>query len=199
MATTTTQAKVVIDTENKPENLPSFKEVIERCFAERPRQSTATNIRGVRLTLNKSSGNEVSDIWVKFGSNITMGETKTQRFVTQYLEANDNPVVRAPRVYIAFMWGRYGFIVMEYTDEQICGNDDIALVAAAVQSLIDIPSPTSTPGPVGGGLIEHSFFIDGTSSIRYESVKELQDHINGVRAPFCLARLVPLATWLLPR
>ena len=187
MATTTSKAKVVIDAENKPENLPSFKDIIERCFAERPRQSTAFNIHGVRLALDKRSSNEVSDIWVKFGSNITMGEAKTQRFVAQHLEANDNPAVRAPRVYIAFTWCGIGFIVMEYIDGQICDDSDIALVAAAVQYLITIPSPTSAPGRVGGGLIEHPFFINRTSDIWYESVKELQDHINGVSAPFFLA------------
>ena len=91
--------------------------------------------------------------------------------------------MRAPRVYLAFTWGDFGYIVSEYIDGQMCGKSDIPLVAAAVQSLITIPSPSSIPGPVGGGLIEHPFFIERTSSIPYESVKELQDHINGVSVP----------------
>ena len=76
---------------------------------------------------------------------------------------------------------------MEYIDGQICGDSDVALVAAAVQSLITIPSPTSAPGPVGGGVIEHPFFIERTSSIWYESFEELENHINGVSVPLCLA------------
>ncbi len=62
----------------------------------------------------------------------------------------------------------------------MCDNSDIALVAAAVQTLIKIPSPSLTPGPVGGGVIEHPFFIDGKSDIWYNTVEELQGHINGV-------------------
>ncbi|KAH8994621.1 hypothetical protein EDB92DRAFT_296942 [Lactarius akahatsu] len=81
-----------------------------------------------------------------------MGEAKTQRFVAQYLEANDIPTVRAPRVYIAFTWGDFGFIVTEYIDGPICVNSDVALVAAAVQSLIAIPSPSSTLRPVSGDI-----------------------------------------------
>lgn len=192
-ATTTSQVEVIIDAENKPENLPSLKEIIQRSFAELPGQTTATNIQGVRLALNKTSSNQVSDIWVKFGGNIRMGEANTQHFVSRYLEANHNPAVRAPRVYIAFTWHGNGFIVMEYINGQTCGASDFALVAAAVQSLIAIPSPTSAPGPVGGGLIEHPFFIERKSSIWYESIKELEDHINGVSNKYSLmSRLVPL-------
>ena len=35
-------------------------------------------------------------------------------------------------------------------------------------------------------MIEHPFFIDRTSSIWYESVEELENHINGVSVPLCL-------------
>ncbi|KAH9019384.1 hypothetical protein EDB85DRAFT_2008705, partial [Lactarius pseudohatsudake] len=169
--TTTISSKVdvFINYEKKPANIPSYETIITQCFHLGPHQATATNINSVRITLDKRSDNEVSDIWVKFGRNITMGEAKTQRFVAQYLEANDNPAVRAPRVYIAFTWGDFGLIVAEYIDGPICGDSDIALVvvaaAAAAQSLATIPSPSSTPGPVGGGLIEHPFFINRTSSI----------------------------------
>lgn len=178
---------VCINDEKKPANIPSYGTIITQCFDLGPHQATDTNISGVRITLYKRSDNEVSDIWVKFGRNITMGEAKTQQFVAQYLEANNIPTVRAPRVYVAFTWGDFGFIVGEYIDGQICGNSDVTLVAAAVQSLIAIPSPSSTPGPIGGGLIEHPFFIEGTSSIWYESVQELGDHINGVSVPLCFA------------
>ncbi len=152
---------VFINDEKKPANILSYETIITQCFDLGPHQATATNISGVRITLDKRFDNEVSNIWVKFGRNITMGEAKTQRFVAQYLEANDNPAVRALRVYIAFTWDDFSFIVAEYIDGQICGDSDIALVAAAVQSLITISSPSSTPGPVGGGLIEHPFSSTG--------------------------------------
>ena len=73
----------------------------------------------------------------------------------------------------------------------MCDESDIPRVAAAVQYLISIPSPSSTPGPVGGGPIEHPFFIDRTSSIWYESVEELQNHVNVVSVPPCLALTAP--------
>lgn len=115
-----------------------------------------------------------------------MAEARTQSYVVQYLQDSNNTAVRAPRVYLAFTWSGFGFIVSEYIDGQICDNSDIALVAAAVQALINIPSTDSKPGPVGGGLIEHPFFFNRQSSIEYESVEELEDHINGVSVPFCL-------------
>jgi hypothetical protein len=187
VATATSQVEVVINAENKPENLPNFEEIIRQCFDLGPLQSTATNISGVRLTLVKKSKNDPTYVWVKYGRAITMAEAKTQSFVAQFLDNKADSAVRAPRVYLAFTWSGFGYIVMEYIDGQICGDSDVALVAAAVQSLITIPSSTSAPGPVGGGVIEHPFFIERTSCIRYESVEELEDHINGVSVPLCLA------------
>ncbi|KAF9016817.1 hypothetical protein BDZ89DRAFT_1045547 [Hymenopellis radicata] len=171
---------VSIKDENMPTNMPSYETIIEQSFSLRPRQVTAINTSGVRITLDKRLDNDVSDIWVKFGSDITMGEAKTQHLVAQYLESNRIAAVRAPRVYLAFTWGAFGFIVSEYIDGQICGDSDIPLVATAVQYLITIRSTSPTPGPVGGGLIEHPFFVDRTSSIWYDSVEELQAHINGI-------------------
>jgi hypothetical protein len=178
---------VFIDDENKPANIPKYEMIMTQSFDLRPRQITAINTSGVRITLDKRSENEVSDIWVKFGRDITMGEAETQRFVAQDLENNNIAVVRAPRVYLAFTWCGFGFIVTEYINGQMCGDSDIPLVAAAVQHLITIRSPSPTPGPVGGGLIEHPFFIERTSSIQYESVEELEAHINGVSVPLCFA------------
>ncbi|KAG8983778.1 hypothetical protein FRB90_005768 [Tulasnella sp. 427] len=176
------QAMVFIYDADKPTNIPSYETIIEQCFNLGPQQATDINISGVRIALNKTSDRDVSNIWVKSGRNVTMGEARTQRFVAQYLQANNNPAVRAPRVYLAFTWGSFGFIVAEYIDGQMYDNSDTALVATAVQALITIPnpSPNLTPGPVGGGLIEHPFFIEGRSSIEYESVEELHDHINGI-------------------
>ncbi|KAH8826248.1 hypothetical protein DL96DRAFT_1607559 [Flagelloscypha sp. PMI_526] len=176
----TSQVKVFINDEGKPANLPNYETIIKQCPELLPQQTTAVNVSGVRIALEKKSELDVNNIWVKFGWGIHMSEAKTQRFVTEYLQDNDISVVRAPRVYLAFMWGVLGYIVMEYIDGDICKNSDITLVAPAVQALIDIPSPSLTPGPIGGGRIEHPFFIDRMSSIWYESVEELQGHVNGI-------------------
>ncbi|PPQ89198.1 hypothetical protein CVT25_001267 [Psilocybe cyanescens] len=172
--------KVFIDNEGKPANIPDYKTIITQSNALRPEQVTAINVTGVRLALDMKSHLDVSDIWVKFGPGITVGEANTQHYVAQYLQANNVTAVRAPRVYLAFTWGMFCFIVSEFIDGPMCASSDFALVAPAVQALISIPSPSLTPGPVGGGLIEHPFFNDRVSSIQYESVEELQDHANGI-------------------
>ena len=175
-----TQVKVVINDKDKPGNIPDYKTLIKQCLEQGPLQETAVNIRGVRLALDKKSDHDVGNIWVKYGGNITMGEAKTQHLVAEYLRDCNNPVVRAPRVFLAFTCGHCGFIVSEYIEGRMCEYADAPRVAAAVQALIAIPSPSATPGPVGGGLIEHPFFYYGESDIWYESVEELQDHVNGV-------------------
>jgi hypothetical protein len=183
----TSTVHICFEDENKPANFPNYATIIQRYNEEYPRQTTEINISGVRLSLDKSSDNEVSDLWVKAG--VRMGEARTQRYVAQHLQNNAIATVRAPHVYLAFTWCGVGYIVSEYIDGKMCDDSDIPRVAAAVQALISIPtpSPSSAPGPVGGGPIEHPFFIDRTSSIRYESVEELQDHVNGVSVPPCLA------------
>ena len=186
--------EVFINDEGKPANIPDYATIITQCFELGPQQTTTINISGVHIAVDKRSDGDISDIWVKSGRNVTMGEAMTQRFVAQYLQANNNRDVRAPRIYLAFTWGDFGYIVSEFIDGRMCNNSDAALVAAAVQALIAIPSPSSRPGPVGGGLIEHPFFVDRTSSIQYESVEDLEDHVNGVNLFSCLASPCPSRT-----
>lgn len=76
--------------------------------------------------------------------------SRTQRFVGEYLQNNNVSTVRVPHVYLAFTLGGSGFIVSEYIDGQMCDDSDVSFVAAGVQALITIPSPSSTPGPIGG-------------------------------------------------
>ena len=183
----TSTVYICFEDENKPTNFPSYAAIILRYREERPRQTTKINISGVRLSFDKSSDNEIRDLWIKAGFNVKMGEAMTQRYVAQHLRNNAITALRAPHVYLAFTWCGSGYIVSEYIDGKMCDDSDILRVAAAVQYLITIPSPNSTLGPVGGGPIEHPFFIDWTSSIWYESIGELQDHVNGVNVPPCLA------------
>lgn len=171
--------EVFIDDEGKPTNIPDYETIVRQSFALRPRQTTTINVTGVRITLDKTSDRDVSDIWVKFGPCITMGEAMTQRYVAKHLQADKNSAVRAPTVYLAFTRGAYIFIVSEFIDGQMCHHSDSTLIAAAVQALIAIPSPSVKPGRVGGGLIEHPFFVDRNADIEYESVEELEAHVNG--------------------
>ena len=116
-----------------------------------------------------------------------MGEARTQHFVTQVFNDKAGAAVRSPYVYVAFQSEGIGYIVMEYIDGSTCDDSDTKLVAAAVQSLITVQSPTVEPGPVGGGPIGHRFFIDWQSSVTDNSFEVLEKHINGVSVPLRLA------------
>ncbi|KAF8644305.1 hypothetical protein AX16_008552 [Volvariella volvacea WC 439] len=171
---------VFINDKDKPENIPDYSTIIQRCAELGSLQATATNVSGVRITLDKRSDRDVSNVWVKSGLGITMAEAATQCLVAQYLDKNNIPTVRAPRVYLAFTWGDIGYIVTEYINGSTCSSSDDALIAAAVKDLIQIQSPGPKPGPVGGGRIEHPFFVDRKSSVEYASVKDLEDHVNNI-------------------
>jgi hypothetical protein len=121
-----------------------------------------------------------------------MGEALTQHFVGQAINGEADAAVRVPCVYLAFRSGNYGYIVMEYIDGSTCDDSDAKLVAAAVRSLIAVRGPSAKPGPVGGGPIGHRFFVEWKSSRTYDSVQELEQHLNGVSIIFS-SRFVPLA------
>jgi hypothetical protein len=68
---------------------------------------------------------------------------------------------------------------MQHIDAPDCDEGDDQLVATAVQTLISVKGPSSAPRPCGGGRVIHTFFVHWTSSITYDMVQELQQHING--------------------
>ena len=182
------QVKLVIDSDNKPVNLPGTNEIVQQCRDAVHARSSAANsdsndLSGVPL-VDKSSG--AAYVWVKYGWYVTMGEALTQHFVAQAINGKADAAVRIPCVYLAFRSGNYGYIVMEYINGSICDDSDVKLVAAAVRSLIAVRGPTAKPGPVGGGPIWHRFFFEVESSLTYDSVQELEQHVNGVRVPLRL-------------
>ena len=178
------QIELVIDNDNKPANLLGPKAIIKQCRDAANADSSSDYIRGIPL-VDKSCGTTYA--WVKYGQSITMGEALTQDFVGKAINGKADVAVWVPCVYLAFRFGTYGFIVMEYINGSTCDDSDAKLVAAAVQSLIAIQGPTSQPGPVGGGPIGHRFFVEWISSMTYHSVEELEKHVNGVSAPLPIA------------
>ena len=76
---------------------------------------------------------------------------------------------------------------MEHIDGSICDDSDAQLVATAVWSLIAVQGRTTEPEPIGGGPIGHRFFIDWKSPIAYNSVQELEEHINAISGALRLA------------
>jgi hypothetical protein len=109
-----------------------------------------------------------------------MGEALTLDWVGKVLNPNSNAAVRIPIVYQAFKRGHSGYIVMEYIDGSLCDDSDVLQVAVAVECLIHVIGPTTAPGPVGGSPIPHRLFVDGESSVTYDTVQALEKHINGI-------------------
>jgi hypothetical protein len=75
---------------------------------------------------------------------------------------------------------------MQYVDGNDCDQNDLDAIALAVKRIGSIPSPTVSPGPVGGGPVTHRFFAGHRSSILYSSVEDLQEHVNKVSSVFTL-------------
>ncbi|CUA77050.1 hypothetical protein RSOLAG22IIIB_12511 [Rhizoctonia solani] len=118
--------------------------------------------------------------FIKFGSSVAMGEALTQNYVANIVNADEDAVVLIPRVYLAFQYKGAGYIAMEYIPGNDCSQDDVDAIAVAVKRLGSVDSPTRSPGPVGGGMITHRFFYDHQSDIQYNSLQDLQEHINNI-------------------
>ncbi|KDQ10809.1 hypothetical protein BOTBODRAFT_68391 [Botryobasidium botryosum FD-172 SS1] len=159
------------------DNLPSRDEIVTLCWQVRK------DARGIPLC--KEPGGPIM-AWVKFGADVTIAEALTQGWVAKALDADPEATVRAPRVYDAFMTPTpilpTGHIVMEYVDAPDCKGSDFKVVAKAMEWLIRLKAPSSAPGPVGGGPAVHVFFYDWASYITYNTVEELEDHVNGILA-----------------
>jgi len=136
--------------------------------------------------------------WVKYGihskDSEIRGEGRTQAHVARIVNANPASVFRVPNVYLGFSRGECGYIVMDCVQGTTLAQrmllkgyyekKDIKAVAAAFQQLTDIKLPAGTaPGPVGGGLIGHDFFVDCLSALKYPTVESLEAQINEVCFP----------------
>ncbi|KAG9032947.1 hypothetical protein FS837_002583 [Tulasnella sp. UAMH 9824] len=112
-----------------------------------------------------------------------MDEAYTQDWVAKVLDEPEADV-RVPRVYMAFKnirrYGSVGCIVMEFIDAPDCTSGDVKPVAQAVQKLISVRGPSPAPGHVGGGPVVHTFVDDRTAPFPYETVQELEQHVNGI-------------------
>ncbi|KAG8964190.1 hypothetical protein FRC00_003536 [Tulasnella sp. 408] len=159
-----------------PDTLPSREKIVALC-KKAGYQRTGIPFR------NQPSGPVLA--WIKYGPNVSMDEAYTQDWVAKVLDAEPEADVRVPRVYMAFTnirrSGSIGYIVMEFIDAPDCTSGDVKLVARAVQKLISVRGPSSAPGHVGGGPAVHTFFVDDrTAPFPYETVQELEQHVNGI-------------------
>ena len=165
---------------NVPADFPTHDEIVNAC--------TGFNRNGVSIRVARKRR-----FWVKYGKDsLIRGEGRTQAFVARIVNANPASVVRVPEVHLGFSRGKRGYIVMDFVQgatidtrkspEGDYDKKDIEAVAAAVQQLVNIKMPPGTaPGPIGGGLIAHDFFVDCLSKHVYPTVGHLKAQINEVR------------------
>jgi hypothetical protein len=160
---------------NVPARFPTHDEIVQSC------DRAGFNRNGVCIRVAGKPR-----YWVKYGRNyLIRGEGRTQAHVAGIVNANPASAVRIPNVYLGFSRVNRGYIVMDFVPGATLAQrksptgsynkNDIKAVVAAVQQLINIKMPAGTaPGPVGGGLIGHDFFVESLSSIRYDLVVQLE-------------------------
>lgn len=125
-------------------------------------------------------------------------EMRNQTFAFEELEKlqpHERNGIRIPQIYRVIEKDEIIYIVMEYvagtTLTDLRANDSLASeqqkwydqIAKAIALFLafDIPDQ-SPPGPVRGGIIKHPLFKDTVASLKYESVKHLQEHLTRVRS-----------------
>lgn len=145
--------------------------------------------------------------WIKHGHSILWNELSAQTMAHWELQ-NLKSSVRAPALYYACelrypqapwrkdSYGRRRYIVMEYVPGKTTAewleetNDDTqrrdliyARIGLALSELLRIPvPPKQPPSGIDGGVIWHTLFEDCCAPLPYESVEELETHINKVKA-----------------
>ncbi|KAG8812446.1 hypothetical protein FRC17_002032 [Serendipita sp. 399] len=169
-----TLAAIALALENpdSPAWLPTPKEIVIKCKEHGEGPSN--------FSIYAPDGSDAA--FIKYGPMVAMAEARTQKYIADIVNSDEKTVVLVPRVYYAFRSGRDGYTVMEHVGDEDSTEDDCDTVADAVQRLRSIPSPTTSPGPVGGGILVHRFFSDHLCDVQYNSVKDLQQHINNILA-----------------
>ena len=165
---------LIIDNSDSPAWLPSPDDIVIECQKHGHGPSA--------FKMHSPDNSETA--FVKYGPSIAMSEVRTQSYFASIVNKDEEIFVLVPTVYRAFRHQGVGYIVMQYIDGQDCTIDDYKMIANAIKRLRLVENPTISPGPVDGGIIEHSFFCDYRASIPYKTVEELQLHVNNVSGAF---------------
>ena len=181
----------IILSEVVPANLPSPEQIVVLC------KNVGDKISGFSFA-DLSSGTLLA--WFKYGPNVVMDEALTRAWVAEHLETKPEIGVKVPRDYMTFTSAHsfcdIGYIIIEYMAAPDCKSREYKRVAQAVVTLIRIEAPSSVPGPIDGGEVVHEFFVGWESDLKYDTSKELQDHVNRVskHQSFNTSRLL-MAHW----
>lgn len=128
------------------------------------------------------------------------GEARMQIFAYEQLLAippHTRGNIRVPEVYRVIEHDDDVYIVMEYVhgqmlqsllkgtrDDQELEEQLLAQVADAISLFTNFQVPSNAkPGSGEGCLIQHVLFKDQEAPIEYDSVAELEKHLNNVRKP----------------
>jgi len=120
-----------------------------------------------------------TDYFVKFGHpNDVLPEIQTQSYIFDYAESNPHPdAPYIPQVVHHFKDSITMYLVMEFVT--LTAAPSIDRIAQALVWLSNVPPPPNhVIGPLGGGVIRHSFFKDFTAPLVFSSVGALQRFMN---------------------
>ena len=123
-----------------------------------------------------------------------MAQMRTQTYAWNALKQipQQKRDVQIPEIYHVIQRDEITYIIMEYVqgetlEELLAKNtlDDCqkeySQISKAMKTLLSIEVPKGcAPGPIGSGLIRHPLFKGAVASTEYDSVHELQQHINNV-------------------
>lgn len=166
--------------------VPTPAELLELCTEVHP--------RGFNVGLAYPP--EAPVFWIKYPQ-VIWNELAAQNMAHEGLRRLQSPV-RAPAVYYAcemsFGQSIDSFAVMEFVpgktaEERLQGAKDsrakdatYSLIALALSELQRIPVPPgSRPAAINGGRIRHIFFDMEQAPRHYQTVAQLEDHLNLVR------------------
>ncbi|KAH6718703.1 hypothetical protein BKA61DRAFT_261570 [Leptodontidium sp. MPI-SDFR-AT-0119] len=122
-------------------------------------------------------------------------EWRNQEFAFEALEKlhpQERKGVHIPKIYRVIQREGMIYIVMEYVvgatlaelaKSSLEGEQQerYEQIAKAIRLFLAFEvTDQASPGPVGGGIIKHPLFEDAVASLRYNSAKDLQEHLTTV-------------------
>jgi hypothetical protein len=124
-----------------------------------------------------------SKYFIKFDNPRTLWpEFSTQSYIYDYAKRHGNGP-RIPHALHYFETQETAFLVMEHIRLRDEHPPDLAeRTAVALNWLSEVPSPSEDlMGPIGGGLIHHSFFKNNKAPLAFSSIDALERYMNEVR------------------
>jgi hypothetical protein len=139
-------------------------------------------------------------VWVKWGGPERLAEADMQRFAWDWVRQERQAKrcsagIHIPEVYKTFAWNGRSFIIMQLLNASLLSKSVFAypegslydveqcfdLIAEGIQVLRRVPVPNdATPGPYTEQrrLIRHPLFKQQQAAVVYQTVADLEQHIN---------------------